>query len=346
MTRAAETFTRGLVVGKFCPLHRGHMLVIDTALAACAEVVVISYTSPEFARCGPDRRAAWLAALYPQVRMLVVDDAALAGRTVPRNDAPDGVHRAFCGWLCRSVLGVEVDAVFTSEGYGDGFAQALSAYFGAPVTHVNVDQARAAVPISGTVLRDDPHTHRRFLHPRVYADFVERVCILGGESSGKTTLARALAAHLGTAWVPEYGRTLWEQRGGKLAFADMLHIGAEQLAQEAVLAQEARRWLVCDTSPLVTAFYSDALFGAVDPALVALARQPYAATFVCAPEFAFVQDGTRIDAAFRRRQHAWYCAELDRRGTAYTLLSGSVEARVAQAAHTLAARREQRSGPG
>lgn len=345
MTGAVKPFKRGLVVGKFCPLHRGHMLVIETALAACAEVIVISYTRPEFAGCGPERRAAWLAALFPQVRALVVDDASLAGRTVPDNDAPDAVHRNFCGWLCRSVLGVDVDAVFTSESYGDGFAEALSVYFGAPVTHVNVDQARVAVPISGTALRADPHTHRRFLHPRVYADFVERVCILGGESSGKTTLARALAAHLGTAWVPEYGRALWERRGGQLAYVDMLHIGQEQLAHEQVMAQEARRWLICDTSPLVTAFYSDALFGAVDPLLAALGHQPYAATFVCAPDFAFVQDGTRVDDAFRQRQHAWYCAELDQRGVAYTLLAGPLAARVAQAAHALPYRSEHLSGP-
>jgi HTH-type transcriptional repressor of NAD biosynthesis genes len=68
----------------------------------------------------------------------------------------------------------------------------------------------------------------------------------------------------------------------------------------------------------------------------ALSHQPYAVTFVCAPDFAFVQDGTRIDAAFRLRQHDWYCAELDRRGIAYTLLRGSVAGRVAQATQVLA----------
>jgi nicotinamide riboside kinase len=48
--------------------------------------------------------------------------------------------------------------------------------------------------------------------PQVYADHVQRVAFIGGESSGKTTLARVLAERLQTVWVPEYGRTLWEQR--------------------------------------------------------------------------------------------------------------------------------------
>jgi nicotinamide riboside kinase len=40
---------------------------------------------------------------------------------------------------------------------------------------------------------------------------VRRIALLGGESSGKTTLARALAQSLGTSWVPEYGRQRWEE---------------------------------------------------------------------------------------------------------------------------------------
>lgn len=46
-------FGTGLVVGKFCPLHRGHQHVIATAVAACERVVVVSYTKPEYPRCGP-----------------------------------------------------------------------------------------------------------------------------------------------------------------------------------------------------------------------------------------------------------------------------------------------------
>jgi HTH-type transcriptional repressor of NAD biosynthesis genes len=51
---------------------------------------------------------------------------------------------------------------------------------------------------------------------------VPRLVLLGAESSGKTTLATALAEVLSTTWVPRYGRTLHEQKHGELAYVDPL----------------------------------------------------------------------------------------------------------------------------
>jgi HTH-type transcriptional repressor of NAD biosynthesis genes len=352
MSTPEKTFRRGLVVGKFCPLHRGHMALIDAALAACEQVLVISYTKPGFPGYGPALREAWIAQLYPQVQRLVVDEASLPlvcrergidPLPFPADGAPDAAQRAFAAWLCLDVCGVEADAVFTSEEYGDGFAAALTHYLQArtgrarPVTHVCVDPARTRIPVSGTAIRRDPHAQRAFLDPRVYAHFVERVCLLGGESSGKTTLAAALADHLGTIWVPEVGRTRWEEQGGRLAYPDMRAIAEDQLALEDRLALQAQRWLVCDGSALTSAFYSEYDYGAVDPAVRALAARPYAHTFVCAPDFPFVQDGTRRGAAFRDTQHRWYLDTLNSMGIAFTVLHGPLAARLAQAGAQLRA---------
>jgi NadR type nicotinamide-nucleotide adenylyltransferase len=340
-----KRFRRGLVVGKFCPLHRGHMLVIDTALGCCDEVLVISYTLPGFPGCERSAREAWLAALYPGVDRLVIDEASLAllcaARGIvplpfPADDAPAAVQRAFTAWLCESVRGVAVDAVFTSEDYGDGFAAAMSAHFNAPVAHVCVDRARGLVPVSGTAIRADPHAHRAYLAPNVYAHFVERVCVLGGESSGKTTLAAALADRLGTAMVPEAGRARWEAQGGCLGYPDMRAIAEDQAALEDRLAGQARRWLICDGSALTSACYSEHDYGRIDPVVAALAGRSYAHTFVCAPDFPFVQDGTRRDAAFREGQHRWYLARLGAAGTAHTVLRGPLDLRIEQACALLA----------
>ena len=340
----AKRFQRGLVVGKFAPLHRGHEVVIRRALEACEEVVLISYSRPELAGCEPARRERWLAALFPTARRLVVTDEMLALRTapgaelrtIPPNDANALDHRRFCAWLCLECLGGPVEAVFTSEAYGDGFARELTRCFrernaGArAVHHELVDEARALMPISGTVLRQDVHGQRRWLSPEVYSSFVQRICILGGESTGKSTLAAALALELETLHVPEYGRELWEAKGGGLVFDDMLAIAQRQVAMEDETAGRANRYLVCDTSPLTTLFYSQYLFQRAVPALEELAHHAYDVTVLCAPDFPFVQDGTRQPESFRLLQHSWYLRELSRRGISHELVRGQVAERVAQ----------------
>lgn len=342
-----KKFRRALVVGKFCPLHQGHQLLLDRAQDGCEELLIVSYTKPEFPGIGPARREQWLRALYPQATVVVLDDARLAAlcaargiaaRTLPHNDLDDGdIHRHFMGWLCWTVLALPVDAVFSSEDYGPGFAEVLGEFYArSPVAHVSVDQARVQVPVSGTAVRGDPHAHRALLSPRVYENFVTRICVLGGESSGKTTLTAALAAHFGTSWVAEYGRELWESQDGVLAYDDLLKIGREQLKREGAAAGQARRWLFCDTSPMTTYFYCVEMFGRAEAELAQLAEHRYDMVLLCAPDFPFIQDGTRRDEDFRARQHAWYQQELARRGIPYSVVSGTVKQRIEQVARRIA----------
>jgi HTH-type transcriptional regulator, transcriptional repressor of NAD biosynthesis genes len=341
-------YRTGLIVGKFCPLHRGHQYLIDTAIAQCDRVVVVSYTNPDIP--GYDRaiREQWLRSLYPGVISLVVDSAWMAASErsgpfvkLPHDNDPEIDHRQFTAWLCCGVLGEVADAVFTSEDYGDGFADALTdwsrEHAGAThgVIHVCVDKARAQVPVSGTQIRQAPWKYAAFLADEVRSSFVKRVVVLGGESTGKTTLCEALATKLQTTWVPEYGRDLWVEKNGQLDFSDMLNIGRQQISNEDEMANTANRWLICDTSPLTTMFYSAALFGAVDPELAQLATKYYDYALLCKPDIAFVQDGTRQDSAFRDRQHEWYCERVAALGMPHLLVSGMLGDRLENAVSVL-----------
>ena len=340
-------FKSGLVVGKFSPLHAGHAYLIGHALARCRQVFILSYSNPGMPGMDAGRRQRWLALRFPSATCLALDGCRLLELAraqglaqpprLPHNDASDSEQREFVLWVCLNLFQCMVDAVFTSEAYGDGFAAHLQAGFrrvGAPshqVAHICLDLARHEFPVSGTRLRASPEQLGRWTPPFVNADLVRRVAILGGESSGKSTLAQALAAVLGTQQVSEYGRELWERQSGRLTYPDLLHIGQEQAAREDAVAWEAQKWLVCDTTPLVTLFYCLDMFGKAPQALWALSARQYDITLLCAPDFEFVQDGTRQDAAFRQRQHAWYLQALAQRDTRYTLLGGSLKARVDQA---------------
>ena len=339
----------GLVVGKFSPPHRGHQLLLETAASQVAELLVLVYAHPDDPAHPAAERAAWLRELYrgdnyaqgPRVGATSLRIVALgAADGVPPAEADDYTQRDFVRqWLIRH--GYRIDLVFSSEAYGPGFA----AHLGVP--HVAVDNARQQVPVSGTMLRAAlaensllPTIYSPLIHPFVAAQYgavlpaaVPRLVLLGAESSGKTTLCAALAEALGTVWVPEYGRTLHEQKHGTLDHEDLLHIGRRQLELEDAAAPQARGWLVCDTNATTTALYSYFYFHRCDPALQRLAQvcgQRYAHTFVCLPTVPFEQDGWRSPEALRQFQHGAILMQLEMLGIPYTLLDGSVAERVAQ----------------
>ena len=350
----------GLVVGKFWPPHRGHQLLLETAAAQVTELLVLVYAHPDDPAHPAPARAAWLRELYrgddvalgPRVGPTPLRLIALTAEAdaLPPDAADDLTHREFVRqWLARH--GYRPGVVFSSEAYGPG----LAAHLGA--AHIMVDEARRQVPVSGTELKLEfgrrkeelpsdnsslllPNSKLPYLHPFVAAQYgavpptsVPRLVLLGAESSGKTTLCQALAEALATAWVPEYGRILHEQKNGALAYEDLLYIGRRQLELEDAALPQARGWLVCDTNAATTALYSYYYFHRCEPALQALARvcaARYARTFVCLPTVPFAQDGWRGPEALRQFQHGAILMQLDLLGIPYTLLDGSVAERVAQ----------------
>jgi nicotinamide riboside kinase len=88
-----------------------------------------------------------------------------------------------------------------------------------------------------------------------------RVAIIGAASSGKTTLAQALAQRYGAVWVPEYLREFCDTRQSVPVSTDQFHIATTQVAREDALAAQGGRFLFCDTTPLMTAVYSIHYFG-------------------------------------------------------------------------------------
>ncbi|MGM9489761.1 AAA family ATPase [Ideonella sp. YS5] len=338
---AGSRFRLGLVVGKLAPLHLGHEYLVAQAAAQCERLLILSYTKPEFDRCDVDSRRGWLADRFPDHESVVIDDRWLrsactqhgvAFQPLPDNAADDATHQAFLAWLLRDVLRRSPDVMFCSEDYGSPCAATLSAALGKTVRAVVVDRERSQVPISATRIRQDPLNHRVWMAPEVAASFVRRVVLLGGESSGKTTLAQALAQRFQTDWVPEYGRQLWEEQGGALSESDLLRIAQEQIRREKQAARQVRGLLFCDTSPLTTLGYSLWMFGRADPALVELAQRPYDAVVLCLPDFSFVQDGTRREEGFRLTQHAWYLEQMALLEVPVHEASGSLDQRVAAAA--------------
>lgn len=131
------------------------------------------------------------------------------------------------------------------------------------------------------------------------------ICIIGAESTGKTTLARMLATQLDCPWVPEHLREFCAARGRTPTQGEQSLILETQLIHERSAQMHARntrrRYVFCDTAPLLTAVYSDYVFG--DKSLYPRARllhSRYALTLLLEPDIVWVADGMQRDGAHVR----------------------------------------------
>lgn len=315
-------FGHGVVIGKFLPPHRGHRFLIETALSRCERVTVIVCGKPGDP-IPPDLRAAWLRELLPSAEVMLIDD---------RYDENDSRI-----WAENTVrwLGKAPDAVFTSEDYGDRYAAHLGC------VHVKVDQARIAIPCSGTAVRADPFAMWDFIDPPVRGWFAKRVVIVGAESTGTTTLAMDLAAALHTNWVAEYGReySARKQAAGDTVWqsGEFLEIAREQTRREDEAARSANRVLVCDTNAFATVLWHRRYMGADDPRLADFAKTCRADLYLLTgDEIPFVQDGLRDGEHLRHDMHRWFEEALAGQGTPWQLLRGPREARLAGALRAVA----------
>ena len=168
-----------------------------------------------------------------------------------------------------------------------------------------------------------------------------RVALLGGECTGKTTLASALQTTLNSAdkpvrWVPEALRE-WCQIHGRTPLPPEQQAIARWQAQRVVEASDCALLLV-DTTPLMTAIYSDLLFH--DDSLYRMAlehQRDYQLNLVLQADIPWVADpGQRDGPQARQRVHDRLLEVLHTAGLDYSLIQGFGPARTEQALQALA----------
>jgi NadR type nicotinamide-nucleotide adenylyltransferase len=159
-----------------------------------------------------------------------------------------------------------------------------------------------------------------------------RIAIIGPESTGKTTLAKALSQLPGAVWVPEYARLFLERHGKNYDAVDIAWIATAQQAYEIQLARRAPKLLICDTDWLVCKIWSAFVFGFSSPKLKGLEEQcRYDFTLLMDVDLPWEPDPLR-EHPFRRAEILEiYKVELEKIQRPYSLISGTGGERISNA---------------
>lgn len=198
-----------VVFGKFYPLHTGHIYLIQRACSQVDELhIIMGYDDTRdrelFEESAmsqqptvPDRLR-WLLQTFKyqkNIRIHAFNEEGMEPYPHGWDVWSHGI-RAF-----MSEKGIEPNRIYTSE---EADAPQYLEHLG--IETVLIDPKRTFMNISGGQIRENPFRYWEYIPTEVKPFFVRTVAILGGESSGKSTLVNKLANIFNTTSAREYGR--------------------------------------------------------------------------------------------------------------------------------------------
>jgi NadR type nicotinamide-nucleotide adenylyltransferase len=152
---------------------------------------------------------------------------------------------------------------------------------------------------------------------------VIKIVLTGPESTGKSTLSRALAAYFGTIWTPEYARYYLNHLSRPYLPEDILHIAQAQVQWEAVWEKYANGLLFCDTDLLVPKIWMEHKYGFCDPWIDAQLRiRPYDLYLLCNIDMPWEDDPLREHPNEREVLFEKYVLALEAMNAKYAIISG------------------------
>ena len=308
-------YKKALVFGKFMPIHKGHLALIDFAKSQSESLIVsMSYTPND--PIDPQLRRDWLRQLFenqPNIELAFeLDDFNDDG--LPLFEATklwaDFIRKRF----------PDIEAFFCSEDYG----APLSHHLGLPC--IVFDKSRTQLPISATKIRAEPLKFWDYIPSVVQPYFVKKICIYGPESTGKSRLTADLARHFETTFAHEIARDLLVDNN--LTAEDLIRIGHAQTQLVLEKTQTANKFLFCDTDLITTQIYAAHYLGATPSELIDLEQQTHYDLYCLLDiDVPWTADPLRDFGDRRAYMYDVFKAELDKREIPYIKILGNWEAR-------------------
>lgn len=151
----------GFTIGKFAPLHKGHQLLIETALKEMNEMYVVIYDT-NIIDINVKQRANWIKQLYPDVHIIY------AYNSPQKYGLDDESVKIQMEYLSELIKDIPVTHFYSSELYGEKVANYLN------IRNRVVDLERKQIPISSTMVRKNYEENSKYIENFIYSDLNKR----------------------------------------------------------------------------------------------------------------------------------------------------------------------------
>ena len=166
---------------------------------------------------------------------------------------------------------------------------------------------------------------------------MKRIVITGAESTGKSTLAKALSDYYAEPCSDEFVRSYVDSHQRELKQGDLEPIATGQLALEDAGLEQAQRLIFHDTNILSSIIYASYYFDTeIEWVNDAFFERDYTLYLLCMPDIPWEADaGQRESPEARDELHQHFKHRLDILQLPYVEIHGSKQARMLQAVRAI-----------
>ena len=257
----------GVILGCFSPLHKGHLDLIYRAKKECMGGALVIVCGYENDRGFPNMT---LKERYQMVRSYFKDDPLVAVYALSDDEMGIAEYAEkkdvwqWDTWLHH----LEQDVIQTNSPEGVN-RENITFYVGEKSYNEDLEKRgfrvvladRAQIPISGTMIRENPLKHWEDMAWTYHRKFSHNILITGTASEGKTTLVEDIGRYFNIPYSFEWARSYIEQHNiGDWEFdcRDFLAFlnGQYNYNRDCIESRHNKGVFVSDTDSIVTKMYA------------------------------------------------------------------------------------------
>ena len=306
----------GLFVDSFPILHKGHELCLKYAKSKVDKLMAIIYDN-EDSKIPLPIRSNWIRTLYPDIEV-IESWFNLEGECTTE------AQKEFLNKQLREKV---ISCFATTESNLEHLCSTLGC------TDIINQEIKKRMQKATTRISQDNHGNIGRMNSVVYKDLITNVAFVGAQSTGKSTIAEAMAKKYNTNFMFEYGRYHWDvyQKDRIESIEQIEEITERHLAMEDERLKTANKYLFTDTCPIVTLRYAYDWHGKASNKLLQYAREAenrYDIIFLCGDDIPYADTPERDGVEQRNSFQNQIKTELLLRKIPYIELRGTLQERM------------------